>query len=30
MEDIVDGKNPTDPFAERPEVGAALRQALRE
>ncbi len=30
MADIVDGKNPTDPFAERPEVGDTLRQALRE
>jgi len=26
---IVAGQNPPDPFAERPEVGAQLRQALR-
>jgi NAD(P)-dependent dehydrogenase (short-subunit alcohol dehydrogenase family) len=30
MEDIVTGKNPTDPFAQRPEVGEALRKALRD
>ena len=30
MEDIVAGKNPSDPFAERPEVGALLRKALRD
>jgi NAD(P)-dependent dehydrogenase (short-subunit alcohol dehydrogenase family) len=30
MEDIVSGKNPTDPFAQRPEVGEALRKALRD
>jgi short-subunit dehydrogenase len=29
MEDIVSGHNPTDPFAQRPEVGEALRKALR-
>src|ERR1043165_2597358 len=29
-EDIVAGKNPSDPFAQRPEVGEALRKALRE
>lgn len=28
MEDIVEGKNPTDPFAQRPEVGEALKKAL--
>lgn len=28
-EDIVQGRNPSDPFAERPEVGERLRQALR-
>jgi NAD(P)-dependent dehydrogenase (short-subunit alcohol dehydrogenase family) len=30
MEDIVAGRNPSDPFAQRPEVGAALKQALRD
>jgi NAD(P)-dependent dehydrogenase (short-subunit alcohol dehydrogenase family) len=30
MEDIVQRRNPTDPFAERPEVGVQLRKALRE
>ena len=29
MQAIVDGTNPSDPFAERPDVGAKLRQALR-
>ena len=29
MEDIVLGRNPTDPFAGKPEVGAQLRAALR-
>ena len=29
MEDIVQGRNPTDPFKDRPEVGAGLRAALR-
>ena len=28
LEDIVAGKNPTDPFAKRPEVGEQLRKAL--
>jgi NAD(P)-dependent dehydrogenase (short-subunit alcohol dehydrogenase family) len=28
MEDIVAGKNPSDPFAKRPEVGEQLRKAL--
>jgi hypothetical protein len=26
---IVAGTNPADPFAERPEIGVGLRQALR-
>ncbi len=30
MEAIVDGRNPPDPFQERPDIGVALRQALRE
>jgi NAD(P)-dependent dehydrogenase (short-subunit alcohol dehydrogenase family) len=30
MEAIVQGHNPPDPFAARPELGAGLRQALRE
>lgn len=30
MEDIVAGRNPSDPFAQRPDVGEALRKALRD
>ena len=30
MEDIVQAHNPGDPFADRPEIGAELRAALRE
>ncbi len=29
MEDLVGGRNPSDPFAERPELGRQLREALR-
>jgi hypothetical protein len=29
MEAIVQGINPPDPFAAKPEVGEGLRQALR-
>jgi len=29
MEAIVSGCNPPDPFAERPDIGESLRQALR-
>jgi len=29
MQAIVDGRNPPDPFADKPEVGAQLRAALR-
>ena len=29
MEDIVMLRNPTDPFAQKPELGAALRAQLR-
>ncbi len=29
MEDVVMGRNPTDPFQDKPEVGAQLRSALR-
>ena len=29
MEDIVLGRNPTDPFARKPEIGEQLRAALR-
>lgn len=29
MEDVLQARNPTDPFAERPEVGANLKAALR-
>ncbi|MCY7307656.1 MAG: SDR family oxidoreductase [Rhodoferax sp.] len=30
LEDIVQARNPTDPFADRPEIGAQLREALRD
>ncbi len=30
LEDIVTPRNPTDPFAAKPEIGAALRRQLRE
>jgi NAD(P)-dependent dehydrogenase (short-subunit alcohol dehydrogenase family) len=30
MEDIVAGRNPSDPFASRPEVGEMLKKALRD
>ncbi len=29
MEDVIQGRNPTDPFAGKPEIGAGLRAALR-
>ena len=29
LEDIVSGRNPSDPFAARPEIGRDLREALR-
>lgn len=29
MEDLLDGRNPSDPFAARPEVGVELRKAMR-
>ena len=29
LEDVVQARNPSDPFAQRPEVGAQLRAALR-
>jgi hypothetical protein len=29
MEDVLQGRNPGDPFADRPEVGQRLRAALR-
>jgi hypothetical protein len=29
LEDVVQGRNPTDPFAAKPEIGAELRKALR-
>ncbi|MGZ5158807.1 MAG: SDR family NAD(P)-dependent oxidoreductase, partial [Caldimonas sp.] len=29
LEDVVLGRNPTDPFAAKPEIGAELRAALR-
>ena len=30
MEDILAGRNPTDPFADKPEIGEQLRAALRD
>jgi NAD(P)-dependent dehydrogenase (short-subunit alcohol dehydrogenase family) len=30
LEDVVLGRNPTDPFFEKPELGAQLREALRK
>lgn len=30
MEDVVQGRNPTDPFAGKPEIGQQLRQSLRD
>jgi NAD(P)-dependent dehydrogenase (short-subunit alcohol dehydrogenase family) len=29
LEDVVQARNPTDPFAQRPRIGAELRKALR-
>jgi hypothetical protein len=29
LEDIMQSRNPTDPFAAKPEIGAALKAALR-
>ena len=29
LEDVLQSRNPSDPFAARPEVGAELRAALR-
>ena len=29
MQDIMSARNPTDPFAHKPELGAELRAALR-
>ncbi|MCU0929356.1 MAG: SDR family oxidoreductase [Burkholderiaceae bacterium] len=29
LEDVVQGRNPTDPFVDKPELGAQLRAALR-
>jgi NAD(P)-dependent dehydrogenase (short-subunit alcohol dehydrogenase family) len=30
LEDVMQARNPTDPFADKPDIGASLRQALRE
>ncbi len=30
LEDVIQQRNPSDPFADRPEVGASLRKALNE
>jgi hypothetical protein len=29
MEDVMTGRNPTDPFEDRPELGQKLRDALK-
>jgi hypothetical protein len=29
LEDIMQARNPTDPFAHKPEIGAELKRALR-
>jgi hypothetical protein len=29
LEDILQARNPTDPFADKPELGVELRKALR-
>jgi hypothetical protein len=29
MEDVLAGRNPSDPFAERPDIAQQLREALR-
>jgi short-subunit dehydrogenase len=29
MEDVLQTRNPSDPFAHKPEIGASLREALR-
>ncbi|QPF74983.1 SDR family oxidoreductase [Roseateles sp. DAIF2] len=30
MEDVLQGRNPSDPFRDKPEIGAGLRAALRQ
>lgn len=30
LEDVMQGRNPTDPFKDRPDIAAGLRKALRE
>lgn len=30
LDDVIQGRNPTDPFAGKPEIGAQLKTALRE
>jgi hypothetical protein len=29
LEDVMLARNPTDPFADKPEIGAQLRRSLR-
>jgi len=29
LEDVVQGRNPTDPFSHKPELGEQLKAALR-
>ncbi len=30
LDDVMQARNPTDPFTDKPDIGASLRQALRE
>jgi hypothetical protein len=30
LEDVLQARNPTDPFAQKPELGADLKAALRK
>jgi hypothetical protein len=30
LEDVMLARNPSDPFADKPEIGASLRAALRQ
>jgi hypothetical protein len=30
FEDVVQGRNPSDPFSDKPEIGEQLRKSLRE
>jgi hypothetical protein len=30
LEDVLQARNPTDPFVDKPQIGAELRAALRD